>query len=256
MPAEAEEDLDANSDAQTRAGAHAGGFAYLSWFAFMPLLAWMGVREWESLAASAALILSAGLLCFVIAASERPSRLLQTAALVAGTLASASTYRIFGPWVLLPSMVTANALLFSLSPAAARFKTGAALGCLAIAAPALLEFCGVIPASTTFEGGVMRVAPRMTSFPPTAAFVFLLVTHLGVVLTTTTLMTRIRASLQTAERRLRVHAWHLRMLVPEEVRRAAAPSSPPEPACEVDRCVTGLSLEPLSPRPASSSSRR
>ncbi len=226
MPAEANETLAADEVMQTRAGLHAGGVAYLTWLVLAPLVLWMGVREWTSLASLVGLLVSASVVCFAVARQERPSLTAQHLAMIAGNLAALSTLRMFGPWVLVPCIVTANALLFALSPAAGRYRSSTLIACVSIATGALLEHFDAFDAATVFVGGTLQIRPRMVHLPPTATFVFLLVTHLGVVITTTALMDRFRRTLLDAQRRLHLHAWQLRALVPPELRDAAREGPP------------------------------
>lgn len=155
-----------------------------------------------------------------------------------GHSSSLATLRVFGPWMLLPCMVTANALLFALTPAAARYRLGTAVGCLAIAVPAVLEHLGVASTATEFVGGTIQIVPRMTELPVNASFfVFLLVSHLAMVVMTTTLMDRFRRMLLDAQRQVHLQAWQLRALVPAELRAVArASTAPPAPeaACALD----------------------
>jgi tRNA A-37 threonylcarbamoyl transferase component Bud32 len=237
VPAEAEEALEASQAVAMRAGNHAGGKAYLISLGSVPFLLWMGIREWSSLVMAATLLLAASAVCFWVARQTRPSMWSQRAAMIAGILASLATLRVFGPWMLLPCMVTANALLFALTPAAARYRLGTAVGCLAIAVPAVLEHLGVASTATEFVGGTIQIVPRMTELPVNASFVFLLVSHLAMVVMTTTLMDRFRRMLLDAQRQVHLQAWQLRALVPAELRAVArASTAPPAPeaACALD----------------------
>ncbi|MBL8604967.1 MAG: serine/threonine protein kinase [Myxococcales bacterium] len=225
MPPEAEAAFDANVVAQVRAAARSAGYAFLSWLALLPLVLWMGVRDLACLAWLVATIAAAAGLSFFTAAQARPSATLQTAMMLAGNVAALSTYPLFGSWVLLPSLVTANAVLFSISPNGARWRLSALVAALGFTALVGLEALGVLPPRSTLDGDALHVRAQMTRLDPLPSQVFLVVIHLGVIGTATALMERFRRSLCEAERQLRLHAWQLKSLAPLPV-NAAEVSNP------------------------------
>lgn len=84
--------------------------------------------------------------------------------------------------------------------------------------PILLQIVGAVPPWYELEDGTVRILPWMAHFPPTATLVFLILTHLVVIVTALFYVWRLRANLADAERRLRVQSWQLGQIVPEDTR--------------------------------------
>ena len=95
-------------------------------------------------------------------------------------------------------------------------------GCVGLLAPVLLELSGLLPQSYAFDGREMRILPGAVRFPEIPTLFALTVAGLFMILGPALLMGRLQRGLQEAELRSRLHAWHLRQLLPAE---ASPPTS-------------------------------
>ena len=97
------------------------------------------------------------------------------------------------------------------------------LAVLAILVPWGLETAGVIEPSYSFEDGALVVRSHLSpSLPPGPTTALLLLTSLGLVLLPVLFVGQSGRSLAAAERRLALHAWHMRQLVTDEQRGESA----------------------------------
>jgi serine/threonine-protein kinase len=125
--------------------------------------------------------------------------------------------RICTPFILVPAIVATNTLIFSLANEAPWRGRITAIGSLAVVVPALLELFGLVPPSLDFRGGALVVLPRLVDLPRHATVGFLAISSLAVIITGSLAMAPFRAELDEAQRRIRLHAWSLRQMVPDEV---------------------------------------
>jgi hypothetical protein len=151
------------------------------------------------------------------------------------SLAMALTSPMFGPFVLVPSLVLVNAIMFVLAPDRSRRAAVVVVSCLAVVAPALLDWAGVIPPFYRFDDESITMLPNMVHFPPLATKTTLLAFNIAMVVTACLLIGRFRDTLTRAEHRLHMQAWQLRQLVPAEAHAAANTAPPPfADICAID----------------------
>jgi serine/threonine-protein kinase len=215
VPAQAQQERRAVERDRIRSAARSGLFAYGTWFAFVPFMVWMGIKGWGWLAgAAAAWGLALALAYYYMRRPPndgKPSLLM----VVSSALAVMSTWPIFGTFVLVPPLAAFHTLTFMLTRDRRRRVTAVAIGVLSVALPAIAEVTGLLPRSTAFTGESLVVTSLMLHLPPTASYVFLALLSIVMVVVVGALTARLRDTLTQYEDWMRVHAWHLRQLVPE-----------------------------------------
>ena len=215
LPREVRDEIEQLSRAQVRLGGTTGGFVYLSLNFYIPLLLLMGVRSswfWGTYA----LAVVTSMLSFAVGRLERP-RTRHAMLVFALSLACVSTMAsYFGPFVSVPAIAASSALVFSTANDRSLRGFIIVLACLAVLVPFGLEHAGVVPASMRFTSEGILLLPRVLRFPPIWSQVFLMVSSLAVIITSGLAVAPFRNELDDAQRRIRLLAWHLRQLVPEE----------------------------------------
>jgi hypothetical protein len=210
-----------------RAAARQASLALLSYAAYLPFILWMGVRRPWLLAVTG--VATVGVIVLTYRTYRRPVRLaLPWLHVVVSTIALGAGMSLFGPLLLLPSLVIITGVAY-----VATFDRSA-LACVAplaavIFVPLALQLAGVLPPSYDFVDGTLRVLPGMTDLPPTPTLLLLVVAHLIVVTGSIVFVWRLRCTHRDVERRLALHAWQLAQLVPEAQPLASAPPLPPGP---------------------------
>lgn len=221
-PHEAEMELRQSLSHRSRELFRRGGILYLSWTVMLFFQLWMGVREWPSFIMGWSLIIAAGLVALwagrrVLA--EQQARFYFYAVMILSSASIAFSSRILSPFILVPILAMANTLGYAFSPRITRNRTTAlVIGCSVMTVPWLLEILGAIPPTMVFEGEALKILPIQATLPPVATTVLVLGTSVAVMLTTAIFMGRARDSLVEAEKKLRVMAWQLRQLVPDEAK--------------------------------------
>jgi hypothetical protein len=129
-------------------------------------------------------------------------------------LATCSLGLVFGPLVLLPTVVAATMASILLHPRQqSRVLIIAGYSALVLV-PITLELAGAIGRSYVFDNGVMTMIPRMVRFTEGPTLLALIFGSMATILTLAFVVTRLRTNLTRAEEHLQLHAWQLRQLVP------------------------------------------
>ncbi|MGE3458628.1 MAG: hypothetical protein AB7O24_26155, partial [Kofleriaceae bacterium] len=109
-----------------------------------------------------------------------------------------------------PTLLAAFAIVIQTHPAPV-FRNGTLLlSCLGVAAPALLEL--VHSTAYSFDAGRMIISPQMHELPPTLTILLMTIASLGMIVTPCIVVSRLRTSLEAAQRQVRVQAWHFQRL--------------------------------------------
>ncbi len=220
LPPEAEAELmEVNRLDRVQAG-RAIAIGYAVWFLVFPLMLLMEVRSWPLLLTTGGL-LTVQLTTMVwmsVTGNATPRYVRWT--FPTTFLAVASLGAMFGPLFVVPGVAAVNAAVMMVSLRANRItRRGIMIGSIAaIALPFVLQLTGALPASYSFEGGLMRIHPVMLELPPTYTLLLLGVMSVLTVMTGNTLVGRGVHALTAAERRIFAHAWRLRQLVPQSAR--------------------------------------
>jgi eukaryotic-like serine/threonine-protein kinase len=216
LPPEAEAEIDALHQENMRLAARDGAIGYMSWVLYVPLLLLMGLRDPLSLAVSTVLMVTAAGVSWWAARRHRYVRAHSLLVMLAGTLALSSMTRLFGPYLLLPTILMGQAVAFSLSPYRKERAIAAMMSALGILGPVVLEAAGWIPTQTVFTRDSIEILPGITGLDPSFTPVVLTVASLALIVTPVVLIGRARNAWNAAQRENAVRAWHLRQLVAED----------------------------------------
>jgi eukaryotic-like serine/threonine-protein kinase len=202
--------------------------AYLGvWALLLPAAIALGVRRpWMLLAPFAAWALTAGF-AYLMSRSDRLLRSETPYTTLLAMTAAGATSLLFGPFVVAPIVVCANAMGNVLTGDRSSRSAAPWMATLAIAVPIVLAWAGLHPIETQFDGTSMRVIGSPIALPHHGTYALLLLSHVALLFGTLFFARRFRAVLDAAELRGRVHAWQLEQLAP----RGVGPSrSVPPPA--------------------------
>jgi serine/threonine-protein kinase len=153
--------------------------------------------------------------------------------LVSAMLAASVHMLVAGPLVVVPTVALAIAATFVSFGSEPLRLASIGLGVLAVLAPLGMQLAGVLPASYTFEGGVMQVLPLAAELPQQGTLAYMAATSVASIIIISLIVFRQRQSLSRLEERLFLHVWNLRGLLPEGA-RVSLPSIP-EPRVEARR---------------------
>jgi len=214
VPAEVERRIER---IDTESAQHLGrlaAVALLGYLGFVPLLLWTGVRDPVFIAAF--VLVAAGSCLHVYMLSRRTAfrgGIYLNAcinAVLIGLIA-----RMVGPLIIAPTLATTTLMAYAAHPKFGRITVMAAILGASVAVPWVLELLGIVSATYRFTpDGALVLTSSVVRFSAVAvevAFAVLLVALLAVV----GLLSRSMAKRQhEATRRLELHAWHLRQVVP------------------------------------------
>jgi serine/threonine protein kinase len=214
VPAEVEHRLER---IDTESAQHLGRLAaasLLGYLGFVPLLLWTGVRDPVFVVAFA--LVAAGSCLHVYMLSRRTEfrgGIYLNACINAVLIALIA--RMVGPLIIAPTLATTTLMAYAAHPKFGRITVMAAILGASVAVPWALELLGLLSPSYRFTaGGELVLSSSVVRFSAVAvevAFAVLLVALLAVV----GLLSRSMAKRQhEATRRLELHAWHLRQVVP------------------------------------------
>ncbi len=211
-PAAAAEMAAAQAAARVRVAGVAAARS-VTWLAFVPLVVWMGVRDWGlAMFTLTALIVS---LIAALVLRKRGAGITNRsslALLLTSSVALAGVGFVLSPFVLVPTLVATNTLFFA-THLSARWRPLAALaGVVAVLTPVALEAVGICYPSFAFMDGGLLLLPRMAELKPSATLTLLVAGSVALVVTPAVLVGRLRDSLEAAEKKLFMQAWHLRAL--------------------------------------------
>ncbi|MEM6296944.1 MAG: serine/threonine-protein kinase [Myxococcota bacterium] len=213
LPPEAAAEVDALHQEQMRSAARDGALGYISWVLYVPLLLMMGIRDAFSLGVSTVLMVLAAAVSLWVARRDRYLRSYSLIVMILGTLALSSMVRLFGPYVLLPTILMGQAVSFSLSPYRRERLLAAAMSALGVLGPVVLESIGWMPMQSWFSNGAMVVLPGITDLTPTLTPITLTVASMALIITPVLLIGRARDAWNETQKKNAVQAWHLRQLV-------------------------------------------
>lgn len=148
--------------------------------------------------------------------SSSPLALLAIIALSMTTIVSAC--RLFGPFVVIPSMASTGTFMFLHHPAAQRAgpKWVILLGCAAVLVPVLLEVSGALPPTYFFEDGVRIMLPNLAGVGKTASLLFITVMSMFMVIAPGVTIANSGRAIEAARRKILLNAWQLGRLVSKD----------------------------------------
>ena len=196
-----------------RLAARDGALGYVSWVLYVQLLVVMGVRDAFSLTISTVLMTVAAGVSWWAARRDRYLRSYSLLVMITGTLALSSMTRLFGPYMLLPTILMGQAVAFSLSPHRRERLVAATMSAVGVLGPVVMEWVGWMPRQTVFTQDAITVLPGITGLDPMLSPLVLAVASLALIVTPVILIGRAREAWNAAERTNAIRAWHLRQLV-------------------------------------------
>ncbi len=214
-PAEVTAEIAQQQVAQRGLTARTSAAGYASIFLFLPFLLWMGVRSWPLVAALFAAVVIAAVFSWY--GARRPGRPGTRGLVIAATstLAFALGSTMFGPLVLVPTMIATNTMALALHMDRRARAWAIAIGIVGVIAPIALAALHLVPASYAFGPEGMIIRPLMLELPAVPTLVFLAFASAVTVYTGTRSAGEVRDALAVAEQRLYTQRWQLRQLLPE-----------------------------------------
>jgi serine/threonine-protein kinase len=215
LPDEVAAELTARENQVLLVARRSGTWAYAAFVLMLPVLAWMGVRNWLVVSTMVAFAVVA-LVAALIARAGKGYAVLFYVTLAASTIAMGLTSRMFGPFVLTPSIVAVNVLgLCLIRPRrVAPWPLVASIGACAVLVPAWLEAMGWSRPAYAFADGALQVLPNLVDLRQAPTLIVLFLVSLMLIAFPAALFGQTRSALDAAELELRVRAWHLRQLAP------------------------------------------
>jgi hypothetical protein len=243
---EAEAAMRVSEERALRTFARRGSYLYLALAATVGLMGVLGVADGLALGVAVGFFLLASLASMV--GAHAPAALFQPAprsaaargitvghVIVAVILLSscgiATSSMLFGPLVYVPTLASANVVVFAAGVGRRYRYFALACGLAAVLLPLGLEAADVLPAGWLYRDGTIAIVPRAVQFPGMSATLFLALASLGAVLFPVLLVGAERDARVKAERELVQKERALAEFVPAEAGEALSGrrSLPPEP---------------------------
>jgi serine/threonine-protein kinase len=189
-----------------------------------PICMWMGVRDARMLGAAVALTFVSSACKLLGARAREVSRLYAFGygAYLFNVLSVLCVSRGFGPLLFTPMLLAVFTFSYCMTYGgafrAAVMATGLAALCLSVGA----DWVDLTAPSYAFRDGAMTILPRVVMLPELPTRVALFTASFFMILTPGILVARFQRTLQDAEQRSLLQAWHLGHLLPEEVRAPQA----------------------------------
>jgi len=221
VPKEVQDEIDAYNQQIFRNSSRHNIMGNSAWFAFLPVLAMIGFHNSHELAWIAVPIGLAVLASIWLATRRVIRHWMQYLVLSLMVIASFGLTRIYGPLVMMPTLIVTYAITLQVHPDRTfRRLTLVALG-VCVAVPAMLELLGVVAGSYAFDGRWI-IEPRLIELPRTGTYVMITLANLGMLVLPALLIARMRRDLARAQRQVLLQAWHFRRLGADLVRAAHA----------------------------------
>ena len=208
--------------AQRRQTAVIGTVVNLSLLLFLPLLLWIGVRDVLPLVFFYVLAMACAAVSFVASRRRRPGLTASWVVMVLSMVMYACVWPMFGPLVLLPTIMVANTTAFAIQFERRARALVLGIGALVVLVPLLLEMTGVVSASYVFGAEGMIIRSDAVVLDARSLF-FIALASVAAMGFAAVVVSRVRDALREAERKLYLYTWHLREFVPEAARVATDP---------------------------------
>jgi hypothetical protein len=223
VPDEVRAELDKADQAVIRFGAKHAMTGIVSWWLFVPFVLWCGLRAaWPALVIGG-LMVAVVIINIVMTRQRRVAIAIQVASMVSTFAAAAAISRLFGPFVLVPALITTFAVVLQAHPIRRLRLVGAIAAGLALVVPPLLEWLGVVAPSYVFAHGTWTIVPQMVELPRLATSAFLTLAHVAILIIPCMFIYRLRGDLDRAQQRLAIQAWHYKQLGAQLIGQPDAP---------------------------------
>lgn len=217
LPGEVKEQLRAETQSMIRRGSRHSVAAMLSWFMFFPVLLWIGIRDASGIVTIAIPVATAALLSALSLRQREIGPGIQYAVIACMLAAAAALTRLYGPFVLMPTMVATYTIVLQAHPSGRFRLVSALLAVVALALPVILEVVGVLPTAYVFEHGTWTILPQIIELPPRATVTFLTLANIAMVVVPCMFISRLRADLSAAQQHQAIQAWHFRRVAADLV---------------------------------------
>jgi hypothetical protein len=212
VPPEVKAKLAGQAQEVIRFGARYCGVAMLAWFMFLPLVLGVGVRRYDYMFAIMIPAALAGVLGMVAARQKTIHNGIQYGIMIAMMLAAIAVSRMFGPLILVPTILATWVIVVQAHPERGLRLGGLIAGMSAIGLPVVLEGIGVLPSSYLFPGDGFFVVPQMNALPTWFVLSFLGAANILMAVLPALFVGRLRGTLSIVQERDLVRSWHLRRL--------------------------------------------
>ena len=198
----------------------------LTWLLFLPVQAYLGIVDLKLIALPlVAWTALAGLVLFVHRRFATRQSLLPYQ-VVGGGIALAISSVVFGPLLVMPTMVVMSTMGTILITRRDRRLLLVVCNGLALLVPLALAWLGYFPVTHAIDGDrTLRIGFGAFAITHDGLFGLLAASHLALFAMGARFAAQYRDALTSAETKNEVQAWQLRQLVPAEAARALVPSS-------------------------------
>ncbi|MBA3452061.1 MAG: serine/threonine protein kinase [Deltaproteobacteria bacterium] len=221
VPPEVKAKLGAQAQEVIRFGARYCALAMLSWFMFLPIVLAVGVRRVDYLLAIMIPAAIAGVLGMIASRQRAIGTRIQVGIMLTMMIAAVGTSRMFGPLILVPTILATWAIVVQAHPERRIRMSGLVMGLIAITAPLVLEWVGILSHSYLFPGDGFFVLPQMNALPAWFVLVFLGAGNILMAVLPALFVGRLRGDLAHIQERELVRSWQLRQLGDDLMKAAA-----------------------------------
>jgi serine/threonine-protein kinase len=192
-----------------------------AYFGFLPIVLWMGVTNLALVVVVYALVVAMMLLTFLQDRALSAGRKFnQFPSLVGNVMIAAFITRLYGPFVLVPAIVTIVAIALMSRPQLQRRPAVVlAVCCLGFVAPLTLETAGVIGSTWHVRDGAIELHSTAVHIGGMATQMMLIVGTLAGIVVAGLFSRGLVIAHRDAIQELQLQRWRLMQLVPEAVRR-------------------------------------
>lgn len=196
----------------------------LSWLLFLPFQALLGILDFKLLALPIVAWTVAGAAVVVIYRYFGFLQRFIKYQIVMSSVALALSSVVFGPLLILPTMVVMSTMGTILVTRRDRRLLAIAGNGLALLVPTALAWLGRFPISHVVQGDrTLQIGFAAFSITPDGLFAILAASHVGLFAIGAKFAAQYRDALTAAETKNELQAWQLRQLVPAEAARALGP---------------------------------
>jgi serine/threonine-protein kinase len=192
-----------------------------SYFGFLPVVLWMGVTNVSLVVGVYTLVVMMMLLTYFQDRALSAGRKFNVyPSLVGNVVIAAVITRVFGPFVLVPAIVTIVAIALMSRPQLQRQPAAVlAICCLGFVAPLALEAAGVLGSTWRVRDGAIELHSTVVQIGGMATQIMLIAGTLAGIVVAGLFSRGLVIAHRDAIHQLQVQRWRLMQLVPESVRR-------------------------------------
>ena len=220
VPQSVRDEAAVNDQALVRLGARHAVLSCLLWFVFLPLVLAMGVVPGHGYQIALVLAPAAlgAALSWVAQRRAYIPKWIQVTVIALMLLGGMGTSFMYGPFVLMPTLIATLAIVIQAHPDRAMRTTTMLLSVVAVCIPMVIELVRGAGAYV-FGGGTITILPQALELPRGLTFALLIGTTATMTVVPSLFISRLRTTLSDLQLQQLLRAWHLRRL-PEELIRS------------------------------------